>query len=230
MLIVFLAIFTQTVSGFGLALVSMPLLVGMMSVKTATPLVALFGLVAEVLLLLRYREAFDLRAVLHLVVASLIGMPVGIWLLDVVDTALITKVLGVLITGYAIYALLKFQMPHLTHRIWAYLFGFLGGMFGTAYSISGPPVIIYGTCRQWPPAQFKGNLQGYFAFISLGTVVAHFLNGNVTAVVWQHFLWTLPGIVLGGLAGVRLDGRINPTRFRQIVLILLVFLGIRLLF
>lgn len=62
-LIVFAAIFTQTVTGFGLALVSMPLLALVLPIQVAAPLVALFGLVAELLLLLRYRTALNVRAV-----------------------------------------------------------------------------------------------------------------------------------------------------------------------
>jgi uncharacterized membrane protein YfcA len=55
--IVFFAIFVQSLTGFGLALVSMPFLAALLGVQTAAPLVALFGLVAEVILLLYFREA-----------------------------------------------------------------------------------------------------------------------------------------------------------------------------
>lgn len=54
-IIVFVAIFVQAVTGFGLALVSMPLLVLALDIQVASPLVALIGGVAELLLLLHYR-------------------------------------------------------------------------------------------------------------------------------------------------------------------------------
>ena len=59
----FLAIFTQATAGFGLVLVSMPLLVRLLGVHTAMPLVALVGATAEVVTLARYRHTSNLRAV-----------------------------------------------------------------------------------------------------------------------------------------------------------------------
>ncbi|MCZ7672281.1 MAG: sulfite exporter TauE/SafE family protein [Chloroflexi bacterium] len=84
-LIVFAAIFTQTVTGFGLALVSMPLLALVLPIQVAAPLVALFGLVAELLLLLRYRTALNVRAVAVLIGASVVGIPVGVYVLGEMD-------------------------------------------------------------------------------------------------------------------------------------------------
>jgi uncharacterized protein len=230
LLVVFFAVFTQAVSGFGLALVSMPLLVGVIGVKTATPLVALVAIVAEIILLLHYRHAIDFHAVMKMSLAALVGIPVGIWLLDAVAASIITKALGLIVTLYALYALFRFRLPSLVHQVWAYGFGFVGGVLGSAFNTSGPPVIIYGTCRHWSPDQFKSNLQGYFVPLSAGTIIAHFANGNVTQLVWHHFWWAMPGVVLGTVVGFALNGRIDPIRFRQIVLLLLIIIGVRLLF
>ena len=228
-LIVFLAITVQSASGFGLALVSMPLLVGLIGVQTATPLVALVAITAEVFLLRRYWHALNFTAVKRLSLASIIGIPLGLFILREVDGAIVTIVLGVIVTGYALYALFSPRLPQLRQSAWAYGFGFLGGVLSGAYNTSGPPVIIYGTCRQWEPTTFKGNLQAYFLLNSSFTLTAHIISGNFTAVVWQNYLWTLPAIGLGLLSGKLLDGRLNPDQFRKIVLILLVILGIRLI-
>lgn len=229
-LIIFAAIFVQAASGFGLALVSMPLLAGLLGIRTATPLVALIGVTAEVVMLARYRRAFSLRAVARLSAASLLGIPLGVYLLRRVNADWITAVLGIVIIGYALYALFSPRLPQLAHHAWAYGFGFTGGVLSGAYNTSGPPVIIYGACRRWAPAQFKSNLQGYFLLNSMMTLTAHSLGGSFTPVVWHSYLWALPGIALGLAAGFALDGRLNPHRFRQFILILLIILGLRLLF
>lgn len=229
MLIVFFAIFVQAASGFGLALVSMPLLVGLIGIGTATPLVALVGITAELFLLRRYWHALNFTAVKRLSLASIIGIPLGVYVLREVDGRLVTTVLGIVIAGYALYALFAPRLPALQQPGWAYGFGFLGGVLSGAYNTSGPPVIIFGTCRRWDPAAFKGNLQAYFLLNSLFTLTAHLISGNFTAVVWQNFLWTLPGIGLGLFLGGWVDGRINPIQFRKGVLVLLVLLGIRLI-
>jgi uncharacterized membrane protein YfcA len=229
-LIVFAAIFTQTITGFGLALVSMPLLVLVMPVQVAAPLVALVGGVAELLLLIKHRAAFNIRAVAVLVAAMVLGIPVGVYLLGQVDEGVVTAVLGVIVVAYALYALFGFKLPALAHKGWAVGFGFVAGILGGAYNTSGPPVIIYGNCRGWEPAEFKGNLQGFFLVASVAVIVAHVIGGNLTAVVWTNFFVAIPAILMGLVVGSVLEKRINPARFRQIVLVALVGLGLSLIF
>ncbi|MBK8904149.1 MAG: sulfite exporter TauE/SafE family protein [Anaerolineaceae bacterium] len=228
-LIVFFAIFVQAASGFGLALISMPLLVGLVGIGTATPLVALIGITAEVFLLRRYWQALNFAAVKRLSLASVVGIPLGVYVLREGDGRLITTILGFIVTGYALYALFAPRLPLLEQPGWGYGFGFLGGVLSGAYNTSGPPVIIFGTCRRWEPAAFKGNLQAYFLLNSFFTLSAHLISGNFTAVVWQNYLWAVPGVVLGLVAGKWVDGRLNPAQFRKAVLVLLVLLGIRLM-
>ncbi len=227
-LIVFFAIFVQAASGFGLALISMPLLVGLVGIGTATPLVALIGITAEVFLLRRYWQALNFAAVKRLSLASVVGIPLGVYVLREGDGRFITTILGLIVAGYALYALFGPHLPELRQPAWAYGFGFLGGVLSGAYNTSGPPVIIYGTCRRWEPTTFKGNLQAYFLLNSLFTLSAHLISGNFTAVVWQNYLWAVPGVALGLVVGKWVDGRLNPTQFRKGVLVLLVLLGIRL--
>jgi uncharacterized membrane protein YfcA len=61
------------------------------------------------------------------------------------------------------------------------------------------------------------------------TIFTHGLSGNFTPDVWRHYVLALPAVALGLLAGFSLDRRLNPQRFRQVVLVLLVLLGLRLL-
>ncbi len=228
-LIVLLAIFVQTLTGFGLALVSMPLLTAVIGLQLTTPFVAIFGLMAEIILLVYYREALTLRAVGQLVLAALFGVPLGVWLLGNVDADIGTRLLGVIVAGYAVYALVGLTLPQLAHAGWAYGFGFVAGIIAGAFNIAGPPVIIYGNCRRWPPAMFKVNLQGFFVAVSVMVLVGHFSAGNVTTAVWRLVLVAIPAVLLGIVLGVSLDGRIPAATFRKLVLILLLLIGLRLI-
>ena len=207
----------------------MPLLILILPIQVAAPLVALVGGLAELLLLLKYREAFNLQAVSILIAASMVGIPVGVYLLGWVDEGVVTAVLGLIVIAYALYALIGFKPPALANRGWAVLFGFVGGILGGAYNTSGPPIIIYGSCRRWPPAEFKSNLQGFFLVIGIMVIFTHFLSGNFTPIVWYNFFIAVPAILLALFVGFRLDKYIDPLRFRKIVLIALVILGIGLI-
>lgn len=229
-LIMFFAIFTQSVAGFGTALISMPLLAGAMGVQAAAPLVALIALAAEIILLIRYRHAINLRTVGSLSATSLIGIPFGIFILQRADESIVLTLLGLIITSYALYALLNLRLPEIKHPSWAYGFGFLGGVLSGAYNTGGPPIVIYGSCRRWSPQEFRSNLQGYFLLNSVTTIITHTLAQHYTALVWQSFVFAFPGAMLGLAAGISLDRYINPQLFRKIVMVLLIVLGLNLIF
>ena len=229
-MVVFLAAFTQSLSRFGLALVSMALLPAVIGIRLATPLVALVAIVIEVVLIIRYRESLEVHAIWKVVLAAVIGTPLGVLFLSRVDERIALTVLGVVIAGYAVYALLGLKLPRLENPLWAYLSGLLGGILGGAYNTSGPPVIVYGDCRRWSPDVFKSNLQGYFIVSSLVVAGSHALSGNFTPLVWRTFWWSLPFIGIGLIAGLSLDRWLNPVTFRRVVLVLLVLMGIRLMF
>lgn len=229
-LIIFLATFVQSSMGFGLALVSMPLLVTLLGIQVAAPLVALVATVAELAILLRYRHALNLRAVIRLTAAAVVAIPIGVLALRHIDAAIVTTILGIILVLYSLYALFSPNLPELAQHAWAYGFGFVAGMLGGAYNTAGPPVIIYGNCRRWPPEEFKSNLQGFFVVNGIIVIAVHAFSGNFTSEVWDNVLLSLPGIALGLIAGFLLSKRINAELFRKIVLVLLIILGVRLIF
>ena len=229
LLAVFLGCFTQSLTGFGVALVMMAVLPSLVGLHTATPLVALTAIVLEVLMLIRYRSALRFKSILGLLVSSLIAIPVGVFYFRRLDEGIALFILGFVITAYALYALIGFRLPALSHPAWAWGFGFTGGLLGGAYNTSGPPVVVYGNCRRWSPQEFKSNLSGYFLANSIMVVSTHWLGGSFTPQVTSHFLLALPALFLGFLLGQGMDRWLDPELFRRIVLFFLVVLGVRLM-
>jgi uncharacterized membrane protein YfcA len=227
---IFLGIFTQSLSGFGLGLVSMALLAEPLGVQTATPLIALVAITCEVVMLFRYRSAFNLEAVRRLVLASVVGVPLGVILLRQVSPATALTVLGIFLIGYALYALVTPRLPEIKNPRWAYGFGFVAGLLSGAYNTGGPPYVVYGTCSRWQPTEFKSNLQGIFIVNSILVIGSHALSHNFTAPVWQDFLIALPAMALGMWLGFRLDRYVDPAVFRKLVLLLLLLLGASMIF
>jgi len=224
-----LAAFTQSLTGFGSALVSMAVLPGLIGIRTAAPLVALITVTIDGVLLARYRQALNLRAIWRLVAALVLGVPLGILVLRRVEERFVLAILGAVIAGYALYALLSPRLPRLEHPAWAYGFGFIAGVLGGAYNTSGPPVVIFGNCQRWPPSEFKGNLQGFFLVNDLLVIAGHALSQNLTPLVLRDYLIVLPALIVGLFVGGWLDRRLDPGLFRKIVLVLLVVMGLRLL-
>jgi hypothetical protein len=63
--------------------------------------------------------------------------------------------------------------------------------------MNGPPLVIYGTLRQWSPEQFRATRQGYFLPAGLLGVGGFWLAGLWTPAVTRDYLWSLPLAVCG---------------------------------
>ncbi|MBT3322122.1 MAG: sulfite exporter TauE/SafE family protein [Anaerolineae bacterium] len=228
--ILFLAAFTQGLSGFGVALVAMVLLPNIIGIKESIAVVALVAFVVDLGVLLRYRDSLQFKKVLPLILASFVGVPLGIFLLRRADERLALAILGLILAGYALYALSGLKLPELKEKSWAYAAGFFGGLLGGAYNTPGPPIIIYASCKKWEPDVFKGNLQTFFLQNSIIVIIGHWASGNFTADIWSLFWRSFPFLLTGLLTGLAMDRWINPAVFRKIVLVLLVVMGLRLVF
>src|SRR3546814_1460370 len=71
--------------------------------------------------------------------------------------------LAVVIIGFSLYSLFGRSIV-LESESWAGLFlcGLFAGIFGGAYGLNGPPLVVYGSMRRWSVQHFRATLQGYF--------------------------------------------------------------------
>ena len=207
----------------------MPFMIDWLGVHVATPVSAFVGLMTSIIVLINYRQDFNLRSVANLLIASILGVPVGVYALSALDVGLVQMILGILVVGFALYSIFTPNMPILENPRWAYLFGFISGVTGGAFNISGPIIVIYAAFRGWQPGEFRSNLQGFFLVTNIFILLSHWVDGNLTPVFWQASLWAIPGMLLAVIAGIYLGKWINVKRFRQLILVLLIVSGVRLI-
>lgn len=227
-LALFLAALTQAVTGFGSALLAMPLLAQVIGVKLGASVLALVSLPLNLALLLAQRTALRLGAVWRLALAAVIGIPLGILSGRVINERGLAVGLGVLLIGYAVYALVTPRLPELRGAGWSYAFGWLSGILAGAYNIGGPPAIVYASSRRWEPPEFRSNLQALFFVENIVVLIGRAGNGEFTPDVLQWLWVALPALGLGILLGLLLDRFLPAAAFRKLVPLLLILLGARL--
>ncbi|MEZ4670725.1 MAG: sulfite exporter TauE/SafE family protein [Anaerolineae bacterium] len=227
--ILFVSFLVFGLTGFGSALIAMPLLIPLLGVDAATALVAIVSLVAQVLMLVRYRDSISVSTVWRLVLASLVAIPVGLTAVHYLDGRVVLLLLGCVLVGYGVYGLLRPRLPEIKNPRWAFAFGFAGGFLSGAYNTGGPPVVIYANLLRWSPSQFKSNLGGAFLLNSVVVVTAHVASGHFTSTVMQDSVLALPATLVGVFVGWWLEKLINPYTFSKLILILLIIIGLRLI-
>ncbi|MFZ5759699.1 MAG: sulfite exporter TauE/SafE family protein [Thermodesulfobacteriota bacterium] len=224
--LIFLAAgFTQGVSGFGSALVAMPLLTLFLDIKIAVPLCMLNGLIITAYLSLQLRRHADWQKITPLLLGGLPGIVLGASFLKEADGDLIKLLLGLMIVGYALYNLLLTPAPRPIRPVWAYVAGFFTGVIGSAFSAGGPPVIIYTTLTGWSKDDIKATLSVFFFTTGVAAVVAHALSGLTTLTVLRYHALSAAFVLLGVWAGSLCYGRIKRESYLRIILSLLVVMG-----
>lgn len=227
--LVFLAALLQSLSGFGFAIIVMPLVTLLLGLHTAAPTVALIALTVYAINVVRYRQGIDRREVVRLAAAAALGVPLGIWALANVDEAMVKRILGAILIAYSAYSLRRPATQRVAPGWWVYPAGFCAGCLGGAYNTPGPPVILYGSLRRWPREEFRAMLQALFLISALMVVGGHVVAGHVTGTVLRYYVYALPALAAGILAGARLDRRVDREMFRRIVTAMILMLGIVLL-
>ncbi|MFN2162520.1 MAG: sulfite exporter TauE/SafE family protein, partial [Candidatus Promineifilaceae bacterium] len=111
--VITLSCFVQAVAGFGLPMIAMPILAAIFGIRTAVPLVAIVILSLQLLMIVRYRAALNIRTVTRISVAAVLGIPVGVLFLSRIPETITVTTLGLILVLYALYSLFRFRLPQL---------------------------------------------------------------------------------------------------------------------
>jgi uncharacterized membrane protein YfcA len=209
--VVFLATLIRSAFGFGEALVAVPLLALLIPVKVAVVLATLLSVTVAAAAVAQDWRRVQVRSALWLVLPTLAGIPLGLWLLTQAPEQLVKAFLALVIMGFSLYCLTTRRRLALHDDRLAWLFGFAAGVLGGAYGMNGPPLAVYGALRHWSPEQFRATLQGYFLPASLVGLFGYWGADLWVPAVTHYYLLSLPlvvaAVLLGRVANRRMNGR-----------------------
>jgi len=226
MLVICLGVFTQSIFGFGLGMITMSLLALFIEIKVATPLIALVGLVSNIVIVINSWKSVVWSDVLPLVIGVIMGIPFGLIIIETCPRWIVTGLLGLVVIIFSLYALITPQLPYLKYKLLGIPIGIISGSLGSAYNTSGPPAVIYGTMRRWPGKKFRGSMQGVFLPSTIFIVASHGIRGWWNDKVLTTFAIAVPLIIISFFIGNKIYNRItNQDRIIKYIYIFLVFTG-----
>lgn len=229
--IIFIGSLVNSTFGFGFALMTMPLLSLQFDLATIGPMIPLLFLVGGGLIAFRSRRHIQFSCIFPLILTASLMVPVGVYLGKHGPEQWIKIILGIFIILFSLYNLSSTQLRHFSNDKWAPLFGGLSGLFAGAYNISGPPIVIYGTLRQWSAQSFRATLQAYFLYVNLLVIGNHYWMGSYkNPKIGIYFLYACPAMLLAIPIGKKINKKIsNPKAFNKYVYILMLLSGILLI-
>lgn len=211
--IIFLAALLQTISGFGFALLAMPL-ASAGDWGQGGRCGGAGGLHAHAVNLTRYWRGFDWRVLPPLAVAVAPGTPVGVWALNYLTQMLIKSALGD--PRRAVQPVVAADGAAALDAVG--LAGRLPGRRagGGAFNTPGPPVIIYGNLKQWPWRPLPLDPAGALSLQQQPGDPLPRRSRNLTTATIPTYLLAVALLLASG--GAAIDRRISNERFRLLVL------------
>ncbi len=226
LLTVFLASAVYSLTGFGFALVAAPILVAVLPPTSVVPIMLVLVSVLTFGILLPVKRYVDLQRIWPLMVAGVLGMPLGALLLLALDAQLLKVLMGVVVAGFALAQLSGLRL-RVTHEKVAWVpVGFLSGLLVGSTSMSGPPVVLFFANQAVERQIFRANLLAYFMVLNLASLPVFGATGLLSGATLTYALSFLPALGLGAWFGHTLSYRVDDRLFRRLVLCIVLVAGL----
>ena len=222
--IAFLGALIFGITGFGSALVTIPLATHLVPLKFALALFAVVDLCCALSVGLENPKNAVKSEWTRLVPMILVGTVLGVTLLVNLPRAAGMFLLGAFIASYALYTLLRRAPLRVIRPGWAWLAGLCGGITSTIFGAGGPPYAIYLSQRGLTKEQFRATM-GFATMTSISLRVTAFLITGLLLdkEVWLAALAAVPGALLGLFVAKKIFTRVSrETVMRAVAVILLV--------
>ena len=225
----FLGAFAAGGAGFAFALAASAIWLHVLDPLHTTAMVVASGTLLHGILIWPIRRSIDIGRLWPFVAGAAFGIPAGVALLSHTRPELVRSGIGMFLVAYGIYALTAPQLPYFGRggRAADATIGFAGGVLGGLGGYSGVLPTIWTQVRGWPKEVARGVYQPYIIFAQVVTLA---IIGTLTLDRAGILLFAtmLPALALGAWLGLRVYGRLDDRRFRQVLSAMLLLSGLTL--
>ena len=217
--ILMLAAFAHGALGFGFPLVSTPLLVLLMDMRSAILLTLVPTVIINLASILgeqHWREA--LRTFWPIPVFTILGSFAGTQVLLSVDPDPFRLLLAGVLIGYLLSD--RLHRSARQHQVppWGMaLFGFGLGLLAGVTNVFAPAIIVYALFTRMDPALMVATFNLSFITSKTGQIAGFVSKNAFTAEALELTLWALPPVLLSLWLGMRLRKRIDLETYRKVL-------------
>ena len=218
----FVAALARGFSGFGAALIFLPLAATVIDPKSASPLLLITDAVLAIGFIPNAWRTADRREVAVMGVGAAIGIPLGTWVLIHTDPIALRWAIVVLAALMLALLISGWRYRGQPTRPLTFGVGAFAGVCSGAAQVGGPAVIAYWLGSHTPAGIVRANIILYFAISTAIAIVTYTASGVMTLTVLKLALVVGPVYALGLFIGARLFGVADESVFRRICYALIV--------
>jgi uncharacterized membrane protein YfcA len=212
-------------TGFGLALISTPILLFVYEPKTVVFLTAVFSVFINTAVVWDSRREAHRRLALALLGPACVGIVAGTEVLRVVDPTYIRLSVGAVVVFSALLLVRDVRLPGADTRWGTVVAGSASGALSTSTGLAGPPIVLLLASRDLPKHQFRGTSAFYFLFMSVVTLIILAARGLVEAAELPLAAALVPAAMVGKIIGTAFLKRISEKAFRALSLGIVILTG-----
>ncbi len=227
----FLGGFVNGLAGFGTALFALGWWLQVMPPAEAVGLCLAVAIISGLPGLRLIWKQIEPGLLARFVIPAMIGIPIGAYLLTVVNAQIMILMVAVFLIIYGGFYSLRSSLPQLQDERPKQdaAIGFAGGVLGGLAGLSGALPTIWLSMRGWPKGRTRGLLQPFNMIVLIGSVFGIAFQGGYNSGSLMALLWSLPATLLGVTLGILLYSRLSDSQFRRLLIALLFASGCILL-
>jgi uncharacterized protein len=222
--------FVNGLTGFGTGLTALPIWLRAVEPVVAAQLVCAASVIGHVSTLPAIWAAIDWRRLAPMLVAGLLGVPAGIWVLPLISLPTFKLAVGIVLIVYCVFMLFAAGRVRLSAggRGAEAAIGLVGGFLGGLAGLSGALPTIWAALKGWPKEERRVFFQAFNMVVLSAMLLASFLQGLIGMRSLMAVAIALPGTLIGAWLGSRVYRRLDDRRFDRLVLALLLLSGLSL--
>ena len=211
-------------TGFGLALISTPILLFVYEPRTVIVLTTIFSIVINSAVVWDSWQKAR-RLALALLIPALFGIAAGVEVLSVINPDYVRLGVGVIVIFSALLLVRDIRLPGAGTRWGTLVAGSASGALSTSTGLAGPPIVLLLASRDLPKHEFRGTSALYFLPMSVIGLAVLAFRGLVEASEIPLGLLLIPAAIAGKVLGTALLARVSERAFRAVTLGLVILTG-----
>lgn len=226
-LIILIAAIIRGFSGFGFALVAVPLLSMIMPPLAFVPIIFGMQVVAVLPGLRQTLQDAQWKQILPLVPGGFLGTWAGLQILYRSDPEIIDFLIAIAVVFVAVFLLKGFRLSRQFTKFEIAFIGTLSGLLNGAAGLPGPPVIIAQLVTPNTDKMVRSNLIIFFTILALFGIASIIAGAHLNHTHLYLMATSTPFLIIGTLLGERLfhNPRLFPY-YRRISTYLLLIIGV----
>ena len=222
----FLAALLRAFTGFGFAMIAVPVFSLLLLPAEAVVLAASLTIVVSSTSYKEWWGRFPADQFVPMILGSLVGTAVGVYLLSDMSKAQFQLWIGIsVIAATLVTAFIKPSAQRKAPASVTSATGVLSGLMNGAFAIPGPPVVVYAMAVISEPAAARAFLMAFFFASNVLAFFMFSVAGMVTTTPLLLLLLAIPLGVLGDKLGSGLFYSFGGAAYRPIALAVALVLG-----